>query len=501
MKSYKILLVAGIVGTMGLGLVSCSDDDLFTRDGKEAFILGSGSLDCLKVVGKSGMVWKSRMEDDMIYIQVSPTVDPAEELDGVVATFFVSKGASVVPDPSEPQNFAREGGVQYTVTSEDGSQSRTYTVTHGLTDIIEYGQGFTNASATVARTFAEMGYPGEKGNFNLADSRQYGDLNGYLAFCGHDHLLLFARQYADPHFDNAALNVADKDLSFKVFNKTDLSEAGILNIGSVPMASFKAFSSDDNGVLIGIANAGGGSADIYYWRSYSETPTLLAHINENMCGSADGSNYVQVQGDIFNEANITGNGTRNKTGDHYMIHIENASATNIQTISTGYPSDDSNGFQMISPLRTDVNSSYLIGDVEGSGNNTLKVYASTYGGKTKVIMPNVLQNDWQAWWVGTGANLARTGARRPYVTSMLINGKHYASVMLGTGWWWHNDIVIVDDLHTRIASGTTVAYSINASWSFGGSSDWYWDPDAKEAYWATYTDRVGVNVVRLTCYE
>lgn len=498
MKLNKLFITAFAVA-MGFGFTSCSDDNIFENDGKEAYILGSSDLDCLKVTGKSGIVWKSRMEDNTIYIQVSPTVDPAEELNGVVAKFFVSKGATVDPDPSLPQNFAQEGGVQYTVTSEDGKTSRTYIVTHGLTDIVEFGQGFTRGIQQNIATFAELGYPGEQGNYGFADSRQYGDLNGYVAYCGHDHIVLLAAQYSNPQFDNAALKVVDEALSLKVYNASDFSQAGNLNIGSINISAIRAITSDWNGVLVAVVN-NGGSADIYCWNKPADSPKLVAHVNENLCSTIDGSSYVQVTGDIYGEANITCNAGRGKTGDHYMLHIENGSLVDTQVIQTGYPSDDSNGFQMISPIKNTLNSSYVVGDAEGSGNNTLKVYANTYSGKTKVIMPNVLQSDWQTWWVGTGSNLSRTGARRPYVSSMYINGKYYALIMLGSGWWWHTDIAEIEDLHTRVA-GTSVAFSTNCAWSFGGSCDWYWDPELKEAYWVGYTDRYGMFSVRLTCYE
>lgn len=498
MKLNKLFITACAV-TIGWGFTSCSDDDMFTQDGKEAFILGSSDLDCLKVTGKSGVVWKSRMEDNIIYVQVSPSVDPAEELNGVVAKFYVSKGATVDPDPSVPQNFAQEGGVQYTVTSENGKASRTYTVTHGITDIVEYGKGFTRGIQQNLMTFPELGYPGEQGNYNFSDSRLYGDLNGYVAYCGHNHVVLLARQYSDPRFDDPSMNVPNEQLALKVFNAVDFSQAGNLNIGSIEISSIRAITSDWNGVLVAAVNKGG-SADLYYWTSPTVAPKLYAHINENICSSTDGSNYLQITGDIFAQANITTGGVRGAKGEHYMIHVENGQVTNTQTISSGYPSDDCGGFQMISAIRTDLNSSYVVGDNEGSGNNTLRVYANTYSGKTKVIMPNVLQSDWQQWWVGTGSSLARGGARRPYVSSMYINGKYYVALMLGTGWWWHNDIAELDDLHARV-TGTTVAYSTNCAWSFGGSCDWYWDPELKEAYWVGYTDRYGMYSVRLTCYE
>lgn len=497
MKLHNLILSTCVL-SLSASMMSCSDD-MFETDGKEAFILGTNDLDCLKVTGRSGVIWKSRMSNDTIYIKLSPTVNPAEEIDSVAPKFFVSKGATVTPDPSEPQNFAVEGGVKYTVTSEDGNATRTYVVTHGLTDLLEYGGGFTRGIVNGPVKFPDLGYPGEQANYNLADSRQYGDLNGYVAFCGYNHFVLMAGQYSNPKFDNPAMNIPDESLAFKVFNFSDFTPAGNLNLGSIPMANVRCLSSDINGTLVAGVN-NGSNADIYYWESYNTQPKLLAHFDENLFMNGDGSNYLQIQGDIFGVCNITTNALRDPKGNHYMIHLENGQVTDKSIVSTGCSSGDAGGFQMITPLTSELHCSYVMGDNEGSGNNTLRVYANTFAGKTKVIMPNVLQNDWQQWWVGTGSTLARPGARRPYVSAMNINGKIYVSLMLGTGWWWHNDVVEVDDLHTRVI-GTTVAYSTNCAWSFGGSSDWCWNPSKTEGFIIGYTDRYGVYSVRMTCYE
>lgn len=499
MKLNKLLLSISIVSSIGIIITSCNDDnDVISQASKEAYILGSGKNDCFRVTGKSGTEWKSRMSNDTIYIQVSPNVDVNEELDGVVPKFFISMGATVTPDPMTPQNFAVEGGIKYTVTSMDGSTSKTYVVTHDLTDTTESGNGYTSSQKICEKTFDKMGYPGEQANFSFSDSRLYGDLNGYIAFCGHEHLVLLARQYSDPRFDSGTVP-ADPSLALKVFTRDDLAEVGNLNIGSINLSAIRAISSDINGVMVAAVN-NANSVDLYYWDSFSDVPKSLGHISENACCNTDGSNYLQITGDLFSEANIAMNAARGPEGNHYMLHVENGVITNVQVISTGVSSGDSNGFQMISPIRTDVNSSYLVGDGEGSGNNTLRVFANTYSGKTKVTMPNVLHNNWEVWWVGTGSILSRTGARRPYVTSMLINGKHYSGLMLGTAWWWHNDIADTTDLNTRV-NGTSLAYVVNCAWSFGGTCDWYWDDVKKEAYWAVYTDRYGAIVSRLTCYE
>lgn len=323
-------------------------------------------------------------------------------------------------------------------------------------------------------------------------------MNGYVAFCGHDHVVLLSRQYTAPKFDNAALNVPDANLGLRVFNKKDLSYVGKLNIGSIDMAGLIAITSDMNGVLVG-AVRNGNNCDLYYWTKYSDAPMLLGSVSGNLCSITDGASYLSIMGNLAEEANITGNAGRDKDGSHYMIHVVNNQITDTQIIKTGARADDGNGFQMISPLTDKLNSSYVLGDVEGSGNGSIKVMAKTYKGTTKVTQGPVFNGDWQPWWVGTGSNITRTGGRRPYVNSMLINGVHYALIMNGTGWWWHNDIAIIDDLKTRVA-GTSWAYSTNVAWSFGGSCDWYWDAEKGDAFYVMYTDRYGMAVYRLTCF-
>ena len=497
MKLHKIFIATGILA-IGLGFQSCNDDDIFTEAGKEAIILGGDDLCNLRLTGNSGLTWKSKMDGNTIYILINPDLDPFEELNGTVAQFFVSKGALVDPDPAIPQNFAQDGGVEYTVISEDGSARNTYLVTYSSTAVPEYGTGYTLGTQIVEKKFPELGFPGEQGNYGFSDSRQYGDLNGYVGFCGHNHIVLMSRQYTAPALGDASLNVPDAELGLRVYNKQDLSYVGKLNIGSIDMKNLMAITSDMDGILVG-AVVNGGSCDIYYWTSYNSSPLLLGSVQGNLCSTTDGSSHLSIMGKLNDKANISGHAGRDQSGSHYMIHVENNQIVDTQVIETGARADDGNGFQMISPLTSELNSSYMFGDVEGTGNGSIKVMAKTYKGTTKVTMPAVFNGSWQSWWVGTGSNITRTGARRPYVNSMLINGVHYALIMNGTAWWWHNDIAGLDDLSTRV-NGTSWAYSVNLAWSFGGCSDWYWDDQRGDAYVVYYTDRYGMAVFRLTCF-
>lgn len=513
MKLHKIIFSACALVMAGGCLVSCSDDNMFENDGKEAFIIGSDKTNCLTVVGRSGVKWYSGMSNDTIYVKVSPQYDIYEEIDSVYPKFFISKGSTVTPDPSQCVDLTVEGGVKYTITSEDGQTSKTYVVTHALTDFIPDGGGCSLSMNQYNKLFTELGYPGEyKVTEGVADSRLYGDLNGYIAFCGTEHFVIVGRQYSDPHFDltGSLASENDKpnfDLGIRVFNIADGSDAGIkLNTGDIELRKFRAITSDWHGVMVGSVANGSGS-DIYYWKKPTDAPTLVAHLAENVCMAEDGSNYIQVSGDITGKANIAAGAQRGKDGSHYYYHLEGGVITDSQKINSGYDSSDCGGFQMISFFSDEPESDYVVGDSEGAAgtNNTIKAYVNTFSGKTKVAMPNiVLQSQgnggYHDWWVGSGSALNRPGARRPYVSAVVMNGKRYNMMLNGTGWWWCNTIVDADNLVTRI-NGAEVDFSVGCGWSFGATGDWYYDEATHTGYWIMWMDREGMYFHKLTCYE
>lgn len=481
---------------------ACNDDNIFEEAGKECFIMCTDNLDCPKVVGHATEItWKSRISNDTIYFKVSPSIDITTELDSVCPKFYLSKGATITPNPAIPVDLTVEGGVKYTVTSEDGKTSRTYVCTYGPTDILPFGDGATLGQKVNEKLFTDLGYPGEFQNYNLADSRLYGDLNGYVAYCGHDHVVLLARQYGDPHFDNPAMATQDLSLAARVYSAADFSFVGNLNVGSLDFKNIRAITSDWNGVLCASVAKGNGS-EVYKWTSYSSEPVLVASLEDNICSAADGSNYLQVSGDINGTANIAGAAPRSTKGEHYMIHLENGQVTATKKLSTGYRSDDCGGFQMISPMTAEQNPDYLVADNEGTAGegNSVHCYINNSKNTSIVIMPACLNGDYHPWWTGTGIALMRTGARRPFASAMPINGKPYVMMLNGTSWWYCNVIVDAANIHDRI-TGAEVDFSTNCNWSFGGSGDWYWDEEKREANWVGYADRYGMYNVKVTCYE
>jgi len=480
---------------------------MFTNDGKQAFIICDSKLSSPWVIGRSGTKWYSRVSNDTIYIKVSPTYKVEEEIDSVYVMFYLSKGATISPDPSQYVDLTVKDGVKYTVTSEDGKAHRTYVVTHSSTDHMPYGEGATLGKTVAEKLFTDLGYPGEANNWGFTDSRLYGDLNGYVSFCGHDHVVLLARQYSDPHFDSGPQD-PDFDLGFRVYNASDLSYACQLNCGNLDRQMIRAISSDWNGVMVAtVVSRDGKSSELYYWERPTDTPKLLYKADVNLASSGDGSNYIHISGDIKGQANITCGGVRGASGDHYLIHLEGGVPEGVQTISTGYASDDCGGFQNIAMLSSEPKSSYVVADSEGGAATpgSSKAYVNTFSGKTKVVLfKNILQSmgngGFHDWWVGTGGSLNRPGSRRPYVASIPINGKPYVMFLNGTVWWWCNTLIDPDDLKTRIP-GAEIDFSVNAGWSFGASGDLYYDEASHEAYWVYYADRYGMFMQRITCFE
>jgi len=472
------------LGLLFLG--SCKKDGDLSS---EAAIVSSFS-----VVGTDGAFYKANINDDhTITIKVSPYIDAASVLESAVPTFYLSKGATVSPDPDQPQNFATEGGVTYTVTAEDGTTKRDYTVSWGISDYLPDGAGFSYAEVLTAKNFPDLGYPGEFNNFGFADSKLYGDLHMYHAYCG-DHIVLLSRAYIDAS--------PDSPHAVRVVDKRTLAEAGTLNLGTIALSDLKMISSDYRGRCVGLV-VRAGETEVYYWRSPSDAPTSIGRIQVNLAPTSDGSANFQVAGDITGDAWITAMAPRSAQGTHYRIKVSGGQlADNYSTVETGYSSADCTGFQMISPLNSSDSPVYVVGDTEGTANtaNSNKVYLTTSAGSTTHVMPGYWQNTLQSWWVGTGFSTARIGGRSPMVSALVINGKSYVFVTSGTS-WWHAAAVLNEDLQSLAHNNLNIAESVNRGWSYGAWADWYYDEEAKEAHLAVWFSRMGLRTYKLTCFE
>lgn len=486
MKTTTIKLYSILALFLIFCVAACKEDEL----NSQPEIITSFS-----VVGKDGAFYKGNINDDdnTITIKVSPYLNANEVLESAVPTFYLSKGATVSPDPDIPQNFAQEGGVKYTVTGEDKVTKREYIVSWGISDHLPDGKGFSYAEIKTAKNFAELGYPGEFGNFNFSDAKLYGDLNMYMAYCG-DYIVLLSRAYVaanptSPH----CINVVDK---------TTLAQSGTFNLGPIAIDDLKMISSDYTGKCVGVV-VKNGETEFFYWTSPTTVPKSIGKIAVDMAPATDGSSNFQVAGDIAGNAWITAMAPRAAKGPHFRIKVANGLlADNYSTVETGYSSTDCSGFQMISPLNASDQPSFIVGDTQGTANaaNSNKVYVNTFSGSTTIVMPGLWQNILQSWWVGTGFSTARYGGKSPFVSGMVINGKSYALITSGTA-WWHAAAVMNSDLQTLAHQNLNIASSINRGWSYGACADWYYDEKAKEGHLAVWFGRIGLKTYKLTCFE
>jgi len=480
LKLYLILISSCL-----LSLTACNDDRLSS----EAKIIYS-----FKLTGTSGKVFNGTFEDNnVITIKLSPyLVDADEELNGAVPVFYLSKGATVAPDPSEPQNFAQADGVKYTITAEDGKTQTVYTVIRSVSDFIQPGEGFSYAEIGKSKTFVDLGYPGELNNWDL-ESIEYGDLLMYHAYCG-DYIVLLSRVYIDS-------NPASPHC-VKVVDKITLNPAGALNLGSISLVDLKMITSDYKGRCVA-AVVKDGETEFFYWTTPTSAPVSVGKIAVNMAPSTDGSANFQVAGDITDNAWITALAPRGPDGEHYRIQVTGGRlASNYSTVTTGYSSGDCGGFQMISPLDDSDTPSFVIGDTEGTAGtaNSVHCYINSPSGSTTYVMPPYWDRTLQEWWVGTGFALARTGGRSCPVSALPINGKTYVVVTSGTA-WWHSAAVLTSNLQALAHENLNIAFSVNRNWSYGSWVDWYWDDEQKEAHLAIWFGRLGLFTYKMTCFE
>lgn len=488
MKKLNLTIIVGAALGCILLLGSCKDETISEKLGHEAKIMIS-----FKVKGTSGTVFNSVIGENTVKIKVSPYLKVMEELKAVTPVFYLSKGATVTPDPTIPQDFAQEGGVKYTVVSEDGSNVNEYTVTWEISDKLPYGAGFSYAEIGTGKNFVELGYPGEVGNFNLSDNKQYGDLQLYHAYCG-KQIVLLSRGY---------IEAGNSQLGIRVIDKTTLNDAGSLNLGPISPANLKMITSDYKGRCVGAVIIGN-ETEYFYWVKPTDAPISVGKIGISMAPStSDLSNNFQVAGDITGNAWITALAPRDKNGTHYRIKVTSGHlASEYTTIKTGYPSNDCSQFQMISPLDDSDQPNYAVGDAEGkaAAANSIHCYVNSFAGTTLNTMPPLWQSTLQAWWVGTGFTVARGGGRAPIVSALPINGKSYVTVTSGTA-FWHAAAVLTSDLQTLAHENLNIAYPINRGWSYGAWVDWYWDEENQEAYLAVWLGRIGLYTYKMTCFE
>lgn len=511
MKSYYKLFAASAICAATLAITACNDYD-YDSELARAEIIGPFSLQSATDVNT---YYTSSIEGDVITIKINPFADVESELNGALPLFYLPMGATCSPSPVEPQNFNEE--VKYTVTSGDGKNSKVYTVKWGPSDPLPVGGGYAFSRIQAEKLYTELGYPGTPMVGDDGGDAPHGDIIFFPAFSG-DKIVGFSRVYA---WGNSQKGFpANPALAFKVWDANTLEPVNAtLNLGSLNAGEIVNITNDWVGnIVCATGGVNGAPSAAYYWTSLDAAPVKIGDLPQPVyfnTHNVDAAMFIQVAGDITKQAVISYMGQRGATGEHVAVNVVNGQVQNSKTITTGYPSNDRSWFQMISFFGTDNASNYLVGETEGDGNGSVRVYYNTSSGMTASVMPAYLNgkpfSDGVTWWSATGKSGGRGGCRRPFVMAMNINGKDYSLVLTGYDWSYRSQMMTGDfseytgdalcyDMR-KYSMAKIGAAGLNGITSFGSAGCWYWDADNNQGRIAIWNGREGLATFIVSSYE
>ena len=489
----------------------------------------------IKRQSKVFKVKPSTENGNVFNIRISPFLDANDYLTNAKPSFNLSMGATVTPSMTEPQDFSNlDAPVEYTVTSGDGKKVEKFYVSWTESELKPYGEGMGDGEQSAYKTYVELGYPGTYAKWPQDDNlnTSYGDLMGFPAFCGKDKIVIFSRRFAWGDNGDAGAKYAmqpNDAHAFKVFDVATLNPAGSLNLGSISPGDVVAITSDWLGNMVAsVGRKASGKTDFYYWTSPEEEPIHVgtADVTTDIsANSTDGGCYINVAGDITTNAVIATSAPRTNKGQHYKFNAYRGKLEPEYTIiETGRSELDKNQFQMISYFGTYENDPYLVGDCSANGsedNGQIHIYLNNPDGSNRgeadyhmLGYNGYMHDDGEQWWSRSGKWLSRNGGRRPTVHAMVLNGKPYSYATTGTD--WRNRGVMFDQELTEVIPGyPAFGYGLCTKeknpnkneagmWigdSFGCMADWYFDDETQEGYVAVWSDRFGLNMFFITCYE
>lgn len=541
-------IFSALLGLCTVALPSC-EDDMTTDLRSEARIEGYGftvvsppKYDEVKTdsVIQQPRTFKVQPGNDPhhLYVRISPFLDPKDYLIDAQPAFCLSMGATVTPPMTEPQDFSNlDSPVEYTVTSGDGKHVEKYYVSWTESDLKPYGEGMGEGEQVIYKTYVEMGFPGTYGTWPAMNGDALkataGDLMGYPAFCGKDKIVVFSRRYAWGDTGTAGAKYAmpaNHTYAFMVYNVKNLDRAGNLNLGGINPSDVVAITSDWIGnMVMAVGRKTSGKTDFYYWTSIDADPVHIGQAPVAIDISndeTDAGSYINVAGDITTNAVIAASAPRTDKGEHYKFNVyRGVLDPSYQIIETGRTALDKNQFQMISYFGTEENAPYLLGDCQPNGsedNGQIQIYLNnpdnSNRGKADYYAKwynGAVHDDGDQWWSRTGKWLSRNGARRPTVHAMVLNGKPYSYWTTGSDWRVRG---ILTDQEFKEAVQTYPNFGFGlctkdkspknpkdgGMWiadSFGCMADWYFDDETQEGYVAVWSDRWGMNMFLVTCYE
>lgn len=280
-------------------------------------------------------------KNDLIELPCTPN-QLETVMKNATATVTISEKAKISPDPAQARDYTTAEGVKYTVTAENGTTTKTYTV-----KAIE-GETVLSTSKVWQKAFGELGI----GNSN------------FMGHCG----IAFS-----------GLNIVTSDGSVL---DLDGKKVGTLNTTGMPNGKLVSMSNDDNGVLvatIGLTADGGtpagaddiATSSVWAWKEgWDKAPTTL------YTSDANAARYMSVAGDVNTDAIMTiiTAGRGNPTVHHCFVVTGGEWPGQWNPLNVALASNDGCWGQLVSPCSGNPNGHFVIWD-STQPNNGAGIYS------------------------------------------------------------------------------------------------------------------------------
>lgn len=331
----KHFFITLAMAAMAFGLGACSDDKTEPKPEPEPPVEKSKEAKILTFEAKSGdiVLTGKILGENNDQIQLVGMYDELQAMKAATATVTISEKASISPDPQATYDFTAEAGVKFTVTAEDGTTNKVYTV-----KTVE-----ANVNLKMEKVWEKT-----PGDLSLAESkiRDCG-----IAFSG-DKIVTYDCQVFDLNGNKVGT----------------LNTTGMVNNLLVSMTN------DNNGVLLAsvatyLDGEEFGDTDkikggyVWIWRNgWDKAPELLLSDD-----SGDITRFMSITGDVNGDAIltiITGGRAEQAPQTHHCYEIKGGNWANKtwNPFKVNLPGNDGSWSQMVSACSANLNGYFFIFD-------------------------------------------------------------------------------------------------------------------------------------------
>lgn len=331
----KHFFITLAMAAMAFGLGACSDDKTEPKPEPEPPVEKSKEAKILTFEAKSGdiVLTGKILGENNDQIQLVGMYDELQAMKAATATVTISEKASISPDPQATYDFTAEAGVKFTVTAEDGTTNKVYTV-----KTVE-----ANVNLKMEKVWEKT-----PGDLSLAESK--------IADCG----IAFS---------------GDKIVTYdcQVFDLNG-NKVGTLNTTGMVNNLLVSMTNDNNGVLLASVatyqdGEEFGNTDrikggyVWIWRNgWDKAPELLLSDD-----SGDITRFMSITGDVNGDAIltiITGGRSQEAPQVHHCYEVKGGDWANRtwKAFNVNRKGADGSYSQMVSACTPNLNGYFFIFD-------------------------------------------------------------------------------------------------------------------------------------------